>query len=98
MKNATLGNALSGVGNGVMYFITLISSNEVFQYIELGLSVLISVVILGYNVWRWWKEAKKDGKITKEEINEGIGIISDGLNDIKNKKEDAENGKGNSKD
>ena len=94
MKNNVIGNALSGVGNGFMYLITLLSTNEVFQWIELGLSILISVVILGYNLWRWWKEASKDGKITKEEIQQGLEIMGEGLEDIKKKEENA-NVKGN---
>ena len=34
-------------------------------------------------LWNWYKNAKKDGKITKEEIEEGVKIVSDGSQNIK---------------
>lgn len=49
------------------------------------LAIVTSCVILGFNIWRWVKEAKKDGKITAEEIEEGKKIIVDGIEDIADK-------------
>ena len=37
-------------------------------------------IILGLRAW--WKEAKKDGKIDKEEMEEGAKIIEDGIKGI----------------
>lgn len=69
-------------GNVFQYLITLVQTNQVFQYIELGLAIATSIVLLVYRIWKWYKEAKKDGKITGEEIKEGVDIIKDGVDNI----------------
>ena len=79
MKYADIG------GNALLYVLTIAQSNNTFQIIELVMSILVSVIILAYRIWKWWKEAKKDGKITKEEIEEGVDIIADGVDEIKDK-------------
>lgn len=79
MKYADIG------GNALLYVLTIAQSNGTFQIIELVMSILVSVIILAYRLWKWWKEAKKDGKITKEEIEEGVDIIADGVDEIKDK-------------
>lgn len=73
-------------GNVFTYILASIQSNQIMQTIELILAITTSVVILVYRIWKWWKEAKKDGKITKEEIKDGVDIIMGGINDIKDKK------------
>lgn len=81
--------------NGFTYILVLMQTNQTFQMIEMILAILTSIVLLAYRIWRWWKEAKKDGKITKEEINDGLDIIINGAEDIKDKikKGDKDNGK-----
>ena len=85
---------ISYVFNGATYLVALSQSNEVFQIIELVFAILTSVVLLLYRMWKWYNDAKKDGKITKEELKEGIDIIVDGVEDIK-KKGDKKDGKDN---
>lgn len=79
-------------GNLVMYGLTATQTKEIFEIISLVLSILISLIIIFSKLISWWKRAKKDGKITKEEFQEGVDIISDGVNDLKDKvdKEDKE--------
>lgn len=69
-------------GNLFQYLITLAQTNQVFQYIQLGLAIATSIVLLVYRIWKWYREAKKDGKITGEEIKEGVDIIKDGVDNI----------------
>lgn len=78
---------ISYIGNIFTYMIAFVQSNEIIQWIELILSIIVSVVLLAYRLWRWWTEANKDGKITKDEIKDGIDIIVDGVEDIKKKGE-----------
>lgn len=47
-----------------------------------GLAITITGSII-IPLYKWWKNAKKDGKITKEEINEGKNILQEGINDVK---------------
>ena len=82
---------LEVVGNGTQYVLTMAQTNEVFQLVELILSIATTLFILGINIYSWWKKAKKDGKITEEEVKEGVEIITNGVKEIQdhlnNKKE-----------
>lgn len=72
-----LGTSLSAVG-------TATQLDDVLKYISLGITILggiISMIIIP--LVNWYKEAKKDGKITKEEIEEAGKIISNGSESIK---------------
>ena len=82
---------ISYIANGLTYVVALSQTNEIFQIVELVFAILTSVILLLYRLWKWYNEAKKDGKITREEIQDGIDIIIDGVEDIKkkgNKKDD----------
>ena len=80
-------------GNVFMYVLTATQTKEVFEIISLILSIIISVLIILSKIISWYKKAKEDGKITKEEINEGVGIIVDGANEIKDKIKNKEENK-----
>lgn len=90
-------NYILEVFNAVQYVLAVLQTNEVFQIIEFVLSIIVSIVLLIYRIWKWWKDANKDGKITKEEIEDGINIVVGGVEEIKDKvKEDDKDGsKGN---
>ena len=74
---------LEVVGNGTQYVLTMAQTNEVFQLVELILSILTTCFILGINIYAWWKKAKADGKIDKDELDELGQIIGDGAKEIK---------------
>ena len=74
--------------NGVTYVLAFIQTNQVFQIVEMILAILTSLIILGYRLWKWWIEAKKDGKITKEEIKDVADIVAKGIEDIKDKRKE----------
>ena len=76
---------ISYIANGLTYVVALSQTNEIFQIVELVFAILTSVILLLYRLWKWYNEAKKDGKITREEIKDGIDIIIDGVEDIKKK-------------
>ena len=73
--------------NALTYLFAVAQTNEVFQIIELVCSIITSVVLIFFRLWKWWKEAKKDGKITSEELNEAINIIQKDDEDNKKKGE-----------
>ena len=84
---AMSGTALSAVGTGLQ-------TSEVLQIISLVLTIIGSLITIAMAIINWWKKAKADGKITSDEIQEGIEIIQDGLDDLKDKtKEDKEEDK-----
>lgn len=77
-------------GNGLMYVLTATQTKEIFEIISLVLSILISILIIVSKIIKWYQDAKKDGKITSDEIKDGIDIIIDGANEVKDKIEDKE--------
>ena len=78
-----LNDIFSICGNVGTYVLSAIQQNEVLQIISFVLSSITSIVIIFLRLWSWWKDAKKDGKIEKEEIDEAINIIEDSRKDKK---------------
>ena len=62
--------------------VTVSQTNEVFQTIQIIISALAGAVALAYTIWRWYRNAKKDGKITEDEVDNLFQQIT--------KKEDSE--------
>ena len=65
--------------------VTVSQTNEVFQTIQIIISALAGAVALAYTIWRWYRNAKKDGKITEDEVDDLFEQIT--------KKEDSEDDK-----
>ena len=81
-----IGTSISAVGTGMQ-------TNEILQTISIVLTIIGSLITIGMAIINWWKNAKKDGKITKDEIKDGVNIIVGGVEDIKDKLEDKEDKK-----
>ena len=86
MKNeligGSVGTALSAVGTGLQ-------TNDVLQTISLIITIiggLITFIIVP--LLTWYKNAKKDGKIDADELEEGAKIVIDGSEKIKGQVED----------
>ena len=62
---------------------TAIQPDVIFQYIQIVLTIIATLITIILGIRAWWKDAKKDGKITKDEIEQGISIIKDGVENIK---------------
>ena len=62
---------------------TSIQTNEVLQMISLILTIMGTIITIAMALLNWYKQAKRDGKITKDEIKDAVDIISDGIEDIK---------------
>ena len=71
------------LGNGLMYLCSMAQVEQALRIASFVLSILISVLIIISRVIDWWKKAKADGKITKDEIDELGHIVGDGIKDIK---------------
>lgn len=86
---------IGGVVGNIISFTGLSMSSEDLANITsvivsiVGLVItIVSVVIIP--LVRWWKEAKKDGKIDSKEIKDATNIIQNGIETIasKNKKDE----------
>ena len=73
---------LSGV-NLCQYAAAFAQFDEVLRWIQLGLALICSIVLLAYRIWKWHKDASKDGKIDKEEVDKLAETIKDGAEEIK---------------
>ena len=72
-----IGTSTSAVG-------TAIQTNEVLQTISLIITILggiVSLIIIP--ILTWYRNAKKDGKITVDEIEEGAKTLQEGLEGTK---------------
>jgi len=75
--SGSIGTALSAIGAGLQ-------TNEILQTISIIITIiggLITFIIMPFV--NWYKSAKKDGKIDTEELKDGINIIVDGSEKIK---------------
>lgn len=80
------GTALSATG-------TALQTNELLQTISLIITILgaiISMIVLP--LLTWYKNAKRDGKITKDEIKEGIDTLQEGIEGVKDSLDDKKKG------
>lgn len=76
----------TGAGNLCTYILAAIQQNEILQIVEFVLSAILTVALLGYRIWHWVREAKKDGKITDDEIDQLGDIIKDAKDQSEGKK------------
>ena len=70
-------NIVGWVASGVAGIFTTLQENPVIQTISFILTIVSVLVSLAYTLWKWWRKAKADKKITEEEIDEGMQIIKD---------------------
>lgn len=69
-------NVISWVTSGFTFLTAGLTTN-IAQLILLILGILSSLVSLIYTLWKWYRKAKADGKITEDEIDEAIEIVND---------------------
>ena len=67
---------------------TAIQPNEILQWISLVLTIIATVISIVLSVWRWWKSAKKDGKIDEKELKDLQDIFDDSSKKLGGKNKD----------
>lgn len=73
----------SWIGTGLSAVFTALQTNEVLQIISFIFSIICSIATLSFTFYKWYKKASQDGKIDVEEVEEGVNIIKDGMDDLK---------------
>ena len=81
MKHDEVVGYIGSTFGGVM---TYLQTNETLQIIQGILSIIAVLITIAYTIWKWYKKASKDGKITPDEVDE----LFDDLNEIKEEKLD----------
>lgn len=77
MKNTRIDYILDAVAISL----GLAQGEDLLKYIQLGLGILATILSIAFSIWKWWKKASADGKITKDEINELSDDLKDKLDD-----------------
>ena len=80
-----------GIGTSLSVVGTALQTNEVLQTISLIITIvggIISFIVVP--ILNWYNKAKKDGKITADEIKDGAEIIADGSEKLKDEIEKKE--------
>lgn len=91
MKNEMIAG---GVGSVLGVIGTATQTNEMLQTISLVITIIgaiISMIIVP--LISWYQKAKKDGKITSDELKDGIDIVVGGVKEVQDKLEDKEDNK-----
>lgn len=83
MKYSSL--AVEGTTNIFAVILTAIQTNEIFQLISLILTCISISISIIYTIAKWYKSAKADGKITEDEIKDGIEKVVDEIEKAKDK-------------
>lgn len=81
------------VGTGVSAVGTATQTNQVLQTISIVLTIVGTLITIIMALVNWWNNAKKDGKITKDEIKDAVDIIKDGTDSIQDTLKDKEDKK-----
>ena len=80
---AWLGTLVGGTCTGI----SMATMNQIIVICNLVLTIIATIVSLVYTIWKWWKKAKEDGKITEDEVDELMDDIHQITNDKKEKGE-----------
>lgn len=72
------------LGIGLQAIFTAIQTDEVLRWISFGFTLVSVILTIAYNIWRWWKKSKEDGKISMKEVDELGEIIKDGSESLTN--------------
>ena len=84
------------LGIGLQAIFTAVQTDEVLRWISFGFTLLSVILTIAYNIWRWYRKSKEDGKITMNEVDELVDIVKDGSDSLKNiTKEDNNDTRGN---
>ena len=79
------GELIAGAGATILSATgTALQTEEVLRIVSLIITILgaiISMIVLP--LLTWYKNAKKDGKITQDEIKEGIDTLQEGIEGVK---------------
>ena len=92
-------NEITGyVGSGFIAVLGALQLDEALKWVNLILAILTAIVTLCFTIWKWYKVATADGKITIDEIGdladkvkEDASKIAEDVNKLKEDKKDEGN-------
>ena len=83
-----------GVGTALGVIGTVTQTNEILQMVSLIITILGAIVsMIVVPIMSWYIKAKKDGKITADEIKEGADTLAEGVEKTKEELDKLDNDK-----
>ena len=76
-------DATGYVFNGIGAVFSAIQTNEVLSIVSWCITILATLLSIAFNIYRWYRKASEDGKITKEEVDELIDGVSKDIEEVK---------------
>lgn len=73
---------ISYIGSGCSIIFSSLQTEEIRSIISWILTIIATTITILYTIYRWYKKAKEDGKIDKEEIEEGMEILNQGAQSL----------------
>lgn len=70
-----LGTIVGGCCTGI----SAATMDKIIIICNLAITILTTIVSLAYTIWKWYKKAKQDGKITEDEIDDLADEIHDSI-------------------
>ena len=80
--------------NALEYASVITQANEIFQLVQLILTIATTLFILLIKIISWYNKSKKDGKIDASEVKEAAKIIEDGTKKVKSQIDEEKKGGG----
>ena len=71
------------VANVVTYISAMLSIDEIIKIVLLILGCIQTIMVIVGKIIDWYRKAKADGKITADEISEGIKTVDQAIEDAK---------------
>lgn len=56
---------------------TGIAAMTIQDWIGLGFTIACGVISIAFTIWRWYKAAKKDGVISRDEVEDLVDQVGD---------------------
>lgn len=73
-------NLLTVITSGVGTLTAVLSENRIYQIVMAVLGGIGLLLNIAYTIWKWYRTASKDGKITQDEIDQVIDDVHDIIN------------------
>lgn len=87
-ENLTMETSVVIGADATAVVFTAIQPNEILQWVSLVLTIIATIISIVLSVWRWWKSAKKDGKIDEKELEDLQDIFDDSSKKLGGKNKD----------
>lgn len=79
MKNFNIGF----ITTPIAAILTMAQTDQILQYIQIGLTIICAIVTIAFTIYKWYKSASADGKITQDEVDELINDLEPAVKELK---------------